>query len=146
MKYTIRIEINLPREKVVSLFLDPDKLHKWQPGFRSYERIAGEAGEVGARARLRYEMGGRDTEMIETVTEGALPEAYHAQYETDGVLNIQENYFNEIASETTEWVSVSEFRFSGFPMKLMGWLMPGAFKKQSEKFMENFKEFAESES
>lgn len=30
-------------------------------------------------------------------------------------------------------------------MKLFGWLMPGAFKKQSQKYLDMFKEFAEKE-
>jgi hypothetical protein len=30
-------------------------------------------------------------------------------------------------------------------MKLMGWLMPGAFKKQSQKYLVFFKEYVEKE-
>jgi hypothetical protein len=29
-------------------------------------------------------------------------------------------------------------------MKLIGWLMPGAFKKQSQKYLNDFKDFAEN--
>ena len=39
----------------------------------------------------------------------------------------------------------SEFIFSGF-MKIMGIVMPGAFKKESYKYLKLFKEFAESSS
>ncbi|WP_337251640.1 hypothetical protein [Maribacter halichondriae] len=37
----------------------------------------------------------------------------------------------------------TDFQFEGFMMKTMGFLMPGAFKKQSKKYMEDFKAFAE---
>ncbi len=145
MKYSQSIDINLPRKRVIELFDNPDNLHKWQPGLLKFEHISGGPGKPGAKSRILYKMGKRETEMIETITLRELPEKFHATYETNGVLNIQENYFEEIDTNATRWTSVSEFRFSNFAMKLMGWLMPGAFKKQSYKFMQQFKEFAESE-
>jgi len=33
MKYTSEVTINLPRDRVVELFDDPDNLPKWQKGF-----------------------------------------------------------------------------------------------------------------
>lgn len=135
----------LPRPKVVELFNNAENLGKWQPGFIRYKHLSGEPGEEGAQAMLVYEMGKRKTEMTETITLNQLPEAFHGTYETNGVLNIQENYFKEKSEGITEWTSVSEFRFSNPVMKIVGWILPGAFKKQSYLFMEKFKEFAESE-
>jgi hypothetical protein len=37
-----------------------------------------------------------------------------------------------------------EFQFKGF-MKIIGFLFPGAFKKQSLKYLVDFKQFAEIE-
>ncbi len=45
--------------------------------------------------------------------------------------------------ETTLWVSENEYRFSGLLMRLVGLLMPGAFRKQSLQHMQDFKAFAE---
>ena len=67
----------------------------------------------------------------------------HMTYDTKGVHNIQKNYFKD-EGDKTRWVSETEFQFSGFGMKLMGFLMPGAFKKQSFKYMQDFKAFAET--
>ena len=53
------------------------------------------------------------------------------------------NYFKPIDDNTTEWISECEFLFQGFMMKTMAFLMPGAFKKQSLKFMKDFKAFVE---
>ena len=44
----------------------------------------------------------------------------------------------------TGWVSENEARVSGFFMRLMTILMPGCFRKESLKYMENFKAFAET--
>ena len=49
----------------------------------------------------------------------------------------------EAGPETTLWEQASEYRFSSLLMRLMGLLMPGAFHKQSQQHMQDFKEFAE---
>ncbi len=67
----------------------------------------------------------------------------YTTYNTKGGHNIQKNYFKE-GDDKTWWISESEFQFSGFGMKLMDFLMPGAFKKQSKNYMEDFKGFAEN--
>ncbi|WP_206281767.1 hypothetical protein [Streptomyces agglomeratus] len=40
-------------------------------------------------------------------------------------------------------MSESEYPFSGVLMRLVGVLMPGAFGKQSQQHMQDFKSFAE---
>ena len=92
---------------------------------------------------MRFKMGKRDIELIETITLRELPERFDGTYETKGVFNIVRNTFTEIDPNRTRWVSENEFQFSGF-MKLMGVLMKGAFPKQSLKYMQDFKDFAEN--
>jgi len=144
MKYTITTTIDLPRNKVIELFDNPDNLPKWQPELQSFDHISGEPGKPGAKSKLKYKMGKREVEMIETITVRNLPEEFSGTYEAKGVLNIQKNYFKEVGENQTEWISETEFKLSGF-MKVMGWFMPGAFKKQSQKYLDQFKAFAESE-
>nr|BFE81301.1 hypothetical protein GCM10020093_039020 [Planobispora longispora] len=40
-------------------------------------------------------------------------------------------------------MSENEYRFGGLLMRLVGLLMPGAFRKQSLQHMQDFKRFAE---
>ncbi len=147
MKYSNEIVIDLPREKVIALFDNPDNMSKWQPGFISFEHVSGAPGDPGAKSRLKYDMGkkGGKVEMVETIIKRALPDEFHATYEAPGVFNQIENYFTEVGSNQTKWQSHCVFQFSTFKMKLFGFLMPGAFKKQSYEFMENFKAFSEGE-
>ncbi len=145
MKYSHSIIIELPRNRVIELFDNPDNLAKWQPGLLKFEHLSGEPGAVGSKSRLLYKMGKRETEMIETITLNELPDCFHGTYEAHGVWNLQENFFESTAEDFTKWTSSTEFKFKSFAMKLIGWLMPGAFKKQSYKFMVYFKEFAEAE-
>ena len=143
MKYEVEVEINLPRERVIELFNNPDNMKCWQPGLISFEHLSGETGQVGAKSQLHYKMGKRDIEMIETITVNNLPHEFSGTYEAKGVWNHVQNYFMELDDNKTLWKSVNEFKCSGF-MKIMVYLMPGMFKKESCKYLLNFKEFAES--
>lgn len=143
MKYTCEITINLPREKVIEKLDNADNMKHWQKGLLDYEILSGTPGEEGAKMRLDYQMGKRSISMVETITKRDFPREFNANYDTKGVHNIQLNHFDEVDSQTTKWTSESEFQFSSFGMKLMGWMMPGAFKKQSLKYLEDFKNFAE---
>lgn len=144
MKYQCRVDIDRPLREVVELFDNPDNLRYWQPGLISYDHIHGSPGQQGAQATMHYKMGKREVVMTETILERNLPQLIRSSYETEGVLNIQETRFEPIDDKRTRYISDNEFRFSGF-MKLMGWLMPGAFKKQTRKYMEQFKDFAETQ-
>ena len=144
MKYTVETEINLPIARVVELFDDPENLKHWQPGLISFEPISGTPGQPGAKSKLKYKMGKRDIEMVETITVRNLPDEFSGTYEAKGVFNIVKNYFRPVSESKTKYINENEFQFKGF-MKLIGFLMPGAFRKESEKYLLQFKEFAEKE-
>ena len=144
MKYTSRITINLPREEVVRKLDNPENMQHWQRGLIGYEVLNGPPGSEGAKMNLDYKMGKREMTLTETIIKNKFPEEFHATYDTKGVHNIQQNFFKEIDANTTEWVSETEFQFKAIGMKLMGWLMPGMFKKQSMKYLQDFKNFAEN--
>lgn len=144
MKYKLEIDIDLPREKVIELFDNPDNIKHWQPGFISMEPMEGTPGQVGAKSHLKYQMGKRKVNMVETITTRNLPEEFSGTYEAGGVWNGIQNFFHEAGPDKTRWVTENEFKFSGF-MKIMGLLMPGTFKKQSFQYMKYFKEFAEKQ-
>lgn len=142
MKYTTKVEINVPKSRAVELFENPDNMKNWQPSLISFEPFEGEPGKEGSKAKLRFKMGKSEMEMIETIKTNNLPDEFIAEYEARNVHNLIYCRFTEPEQGKTIWEMVSEFNFTGM-MKLMGWLMPGMFKKQSQKDMENFKAFAE---
>lgn len=143
MKYTCELVVNVPRERMIELFDNPDNLSKWQPGLVSFEHQSGEPGRPGAKSKLLFDMNGRKVEMIETITARNLPDEFSGTYEAKGVHNLNENYFHEDGPDRTRWVLDTEFQFSGF-MKIMAFFMGGAFRKQTMEHMENFKKFAEA--
>ena len=144
MKYTNEVIIKAPREKVVALFDNPDNMKEWQAGFLSMELMEGQAGEIGAKHKLRYKMGKREIQMVETVTKRDLPNTFSVTYATPKVLNVIDSHFEDLGNGTTKYLTDNEFQLSG-SMKIFGWIMPGAFKKQTQKYMDDFRDFVERE-
>jgi uncharacterized membrane protein len=144
MQYTTEIEIEKPIEKVIELFDNPDNMKKWMEGLQSFEHLSGTPGQPGAKSRLMFKMGKREVEMIETITVRNLPDEFSGTYEAKGVFNIVKNRFVRLSDSKTKYITDNEFQFKGF-MKLIAFFMPGAFKKQSYKYLELFKEFAEEQ-
>ena len=143
MKYSTEIVVDVPREEFIKKMDDPENMKHWQQGLIGYEQLSANPGQEGSRMSLSYEMGRRKMDLVETIIKKNLPEEMHMTYDTKGVHNIQKNYFRE-EDGSTRWISETEFQFSGLGMKPMGLLMPGAFKKQSLKYMQDFKAFAEN--
>jgi hypothetical protein len=145
MKYSVKLKIDKPISEVVALFEDRKNDRLWMEGFVEKIPIKGEEGELGAKCKVVFEMGKRKMEMIEEITEKNLPESYVTTYTTPSVFNIVKNKFITIDGNTTLYQTNQEFQFKTFVMKIMGALMPGAFKKQSMKYLKAFKAFAEKQ-
>lgn len=142
MKYTLEIEIDQPSDVVGELIGDPGNRQAWQPELLGIEPVEGELGKDGSTALIKYRMGKATLEMKETVEENRLPKRFVCTYETDKVWNRVENDFEEISPDKTRWIFTSEFRCRGF-LKILAILIPGMFRKQSLKYMKQFKDYAE---
>ncbi|MFI5491735.1 SRPBCC family protein [Actinoplanes sp. NPDC051859] len=149
MKYTVSLEIALPRSQVISLLADPAHLPKWLRGLVVHEPLNGVHGEVGTVSRVVLQMGQQQMECTETITrrdpEDLPASVFHYEREIvgKGMWSAARERLTESGPETTLWTSENEYRFSGLGMRLVGLLMPGAFRKQSLKHMQDFKAFAE---
>jgi hypothetical protein len=143
MKFINSIDINKPLNEVVELFSNPNNRQKWMEGFVSSTLLSGTEGQPGAKSRLQFIIGKRKMEMMETTMVNSLPDEFTCSYEANGVFNTVKCMFAEISDTTTDFCTVQEFQFKGF-MKVVGFLMPGVFVKQSKKYLADFKRFAES--
>ena len=142
MQYTCVETIEAPRDRVVALFDDPNNLKAWQEGLVSFTHVSGEPGTPGATSEIVYQMGKRRLEMVETIELRDLPGRFVAVYEAKGVWNRNENVFDD-DNGATVWTINSEFRCSGF-LKVLAWLTPSMFSKQTRKMMRDFRTFVES--
>lgn len=153
MKYTNSIEIALPREKVAQLLANPAQLPKWLRGMVLHEPVNGIHGQLGTKSRVVMQSGKRKIECTETITRRdpadlqGIPKETVVHFDREivgpGMWSIVRDRLTEANPETTLWEQESEYRFSGLLMRLVGLLMPSAFRKQSQQHMQDFKAFAE---
>ena len=153
MKYTVSIEIALPREEVAQLLADPAQMSKWLRGLVVHEPLRGTHGQVGTESRVVLRTGQQTMEGTETVTRRepadlhGIPHDIVVHFErelvAEGMWSAARERLTEAGPGTTLWESENEFRFSSLPMRLMGLVMGGAFRKQSRQHMQDFKAFAE---
>ncbi|NNJ56271.1 MAG: SRPBCC family protein [Bacteroidia bacterium] len=143
MKYIIETIVNLSREEVVAKFMDEDSLKHWMEGLKSIELIDGVAGEKGAKSIVKFDTGKRKIEMEEIIVDKQLPDFITMQYNTKQMVNTNTHNFIDLKNGTTRLKIDQEFKLNGIVMKLMGVLMKGMFKKQSKKYSDAFKAFAE---
>lgn len=144
MKFSESIEIDQPAERVAELFANPDHLDQWMDGLQNIEQLSGTPGSQGAKSRLTFQTGKRKMEMVETITKRDLPKEFSVTYDTNGVFNTVKNSFTKLSESRSRLVVDTEYRFKGI-MKIMGFLMSGTFKKQTRKYLEDFKVFAENQ-
>lgn len=143
MKYTTTIDIEKPLPEVVALFDNPENYKYWMNGFEGIEYLEGEPGQEGTKAELIFKFKNRSMRMSEEVLVSRLPEEYMVAYEANGAYNTVKNSFEALDEYSTRYTTAHEFKFSGI-MRVIGFLMPGAFKKQSMRYMTDFKDFAEN--
>ena len=144
MKYSIDIIIEKPLDEVIQKLDNVDNMKHWQKGLVATEHISGTPGEIGAKMQMKYKMGKREFDLTETITKRNFPHEFHATYTAKGMHSHQENFFESTNDGYTKWTSTSEFKPGNFMMKVMAFLMPGAFKKQSMTYMVDFKNFVET--
>jgi len=143
IKYTEEIEINTNIDTVIALFDNPYNMQEYMEGIESYKIVEGNIREVGAKAEMTVLMGEKKIIMIEEIITNNLPEEKKVTYTADAVYNIVTNKFIKVSENKTKFINEQEFEFKGF-MKIIGFFMPSAFKKQSRIYLQDFKEYVES--
>jgi hypothetical protein len=153
MKYTVSMEIALPREKVAQLLADPAQLPKWLRGLVSHGPLSGIHGQVGTVSRVVLQMGKQQMECTETITHREpvdlheIPPAAVVRFEreivAEGMWSAARERLTEAGPQRTLWESENEYRFSGLLMRLVAPLMTGVFRRQSRQHMRDFQAFAE---
>lgn len=142
--YSEEITIDKPLPEVVRLFTAIEYFPEWQPDLQEYQTFRGTPLEEGAKTRLVYREAKNDTvKMVETILENNLPSNIKFKHSTDGVISYQNHIFSETEDGTLYRVD-SEYDVDGL-MKILNILSPNHFPKQTRRFMESFKEFAEKQ-
>jgi len=144
MNFTCKIDIDLPIDKVIDLFDNVDNLKEWQDGFLREEPISGIPKAPDSKSRIFFKQGKGEMQLVETIIVNDLPNERIAQYVHEHMTNLKTDRFISLCESQTRWESEIDYiKFNGFMPKLMAMLFPGMFKKPPQKWMEQFKVFAE---
>jgi len=146
MKFGGSVDVNQPLEKTVELFANPAYLKEYQDGFLRKELVSGYAAEDGTVSKMYYQHGKQEMELTETITENKLPHSFEAFYHHKHMDNTLKATFTPLSDTQTRYTVEGEYIvFRGFAPKMMAFLFPGMFRKQAQKWMDNFKAFAEKQ-
>lgn len=143
MKYTFDIIIDKPLDEVIEKFQDVDGLKHWMDGFQRVEHISGTPGKKDAESIFHFKHKNKDMQIREKILEEDLPQRIKFGYHSSMGYNEVETIFEKVGEDKVKLTSNNFFDLKG-AMKIFGWIMPGVFKKQSLKYMTNFKSYCES--
>ena len=145
MKFSCSVVIDRPLDEVVDLFKDASKLGEYQEGFVKKELISGREGEEGAVAKMYYKQGKREMVITETILRNYLPHEFLGSYHHEHMDNTMRCNFKALSRNQTQYDSHIEYTaFRGFLPRLISTLFPSVFKKQVQRWLDNFKAYAES--
>lgn len=145
VRFTCKVEVRRPREEVVEIFSNPDHFPHFQEGFIKLDRVSGQAGQEGSVSHLYYKMRGTDVMLEETILENRLPDLFSAHYHHSHMDNTLVSRFSSLGDTSTLYTAEVEYTgFRGLLPKLLSWLYPGFFRKQVQKWMDDFKAYVET--
>ena len=146
MKFTCTVIIEKPINQVSELFINPDNLKEYQDGFLRKELVSGTPAQVGAVSKMYYLQGKREMEITETVTLNNLPHEFSGFYHHIHMDNTMTNRFTSLSENRTQYDAEIDYSaLRGFMVKAMAFLFPSMFKKQVQKWLDQFKIFVEKQ-
>lgn len=144
LSYTSEIIINKPITTCFSEIISLDSMKHWQEGLLNAEHISGVPREIGSMMQLNYQFGSRKIQLTESVTYKKKNTTIHFNFDTKMMHNIQKNTFEAVDKTTTKWTSENEFFPRSSSARIILFFMPKAFKKQTYKYLTNFKNYVEN--
>lgn len=146
LKITGHIDINQNRDVVTSIFANPKYLKEYQDTFLRKEHLSGEEGKENAVSHMYYQFGKKEILLVETITKNELPDRFEAYYHHKHMDNTMVCEFEVVNKNTTRYhYSYEYMRINWVMPKLMAILFPNMYRKPAEKWLRQFKEFAENQ-
>lgn len=122
--------------------MEPDAALQWMEGLQKIERLSKNPYEVGAKSKFHFLHKNKKMVINETILEQNMPHQIKFGFTSTMGYNEVEMVFEQLNETSTKQINNSYFALRGI-MKLIGPLMKSMFKKQSMKYLNAFKEYAE---
>lgn len=146
MRFTCIVVVNKPIQEVVDLWSNSENLKHWQDGLISFNHTEGEEGAVGSKSIFEYQQGKQHVILEETILISDLPNEFKGVYRSKPMSNTMHNHFSVVSENQTEWKTELEYiEMNGLIPTILVKLFPGMMRKQTQKWLDQFKAFAEKQ-
>jgi uncharacterized protein YndB with AHSA1/START domain len=139
----VAVTVNAPVEKVWDIFINPDYLKHWLPGFVSIDHLDGEIGKQGSTHKMKFLERGKVSEVIEEVLFVDPMKQYSFDMRNESFSTLADVHFISIG-QVTEIIQAVQFSPKGIFMKLLMPLVKGEMRKRMTNDLKKLKEFIES--
>lgn len=143
MKYTTKVTIDLPLQLVIKKLTNHNNMKHWMRNLISYQVLNGTPYQKDCQTELVFKQGKGQLRMVETIISNNLPHALALRYKANGIYNEQTYTFTSIDDQSCIWQSDTLFKFKSPMLKVLAFIFPSSFKKQSQQYANDFKRFAE---
>ena len=144
MKHKAEVTIDADPLTVWRYFDNPDNLPKWQPTLRSVRLRSGTAGHPDAETELVYEVKGRVTAVIETITARREPDFLAGTLTSEQFNAVVVNHFEKTDDGGTRWIAYWNRTFMG-ASRFTTLFTHGSIRKRVDDQMNRLKLLVESE-
>ena len=121
MKSVVKIDVEMPRQRLARLFVDLSAMPQWIEEIARVDHLGGEPGKPGAKYQLVPKPGSTHQSFVATVTRIDLPQDAVLRLESPTVDVVVHGSFIELSAQKTRFVSEEEFLFPGFFNRIFGW-------------------------
>jgi uncharacterized membrane protein len=139
----VTVTVGAPVEKVWDIFMNPDHLKHWLPGFVSIEHLDGPTGKKGSKSRMKFIERGKELEVIEKVLFVHPMKQYSFEMQHGTMSTLTDVRFISIG-QVTEIIQAVQLTPKGLIMKLIMPLMKGEMKRRMTNDLKNLREFIEA--
>ena len=143
-KYSTEITINKPLSETFKLFNDQESIRQWIPEIQKFEAIVEKPGVTGSEFRITMDNNGETVTMKEKVLAYVEDEKVTLYFDAEQVLKTDDYTFISDGESTKIQLNVT-FQAESYIMSCMFPYFKGAFKSVDEKYLNNFKAFAEKQ-
>ena len=148
LSYYEEIIINSDIQNVIDLHEEPKYLEHYMNGFISFKTVQGESRKTGSISEISIvfnsnESVTRKIVMKEKVLSNNLPNEKVIQLNTSSVNNLITYRFVKLGKDKTQFFRTHEYEFNTY-MKVYSFFMSRKIKRESYKYLKNFKNFVEN--
>ncbi len=138
------VEINLPMDKVIELFLDKNNLKEWKKNFVTFGNVSGIPGQVGAVTVLVFKTGN----LWETIVSKNLPTEIITDYEHQKTKVVHTTIHN-FTSLSENKTLIEEEKYIRKHHSILSRIIIAIFANNAQRYeqdqLNKFKIFAENE-